>query len=170
MASGERLALTLEPAAGSTLSVEWDVDALRSLGDTVGDASPAWRLERGPDWERTSALRLISAAFDDGALLAVAALRPLGAEGHDADAVGAILVSAGGEVTHVHEALLSTEYGPDGTARRLGLELYEDSTGPPTRVVADRVGEVEGGDRAALTFRMEGTPGAGFHERIHAAG
>jgi hypothetical protein len=170
MPSGERLALTLEPAAGSPLSVEWDVDALRRLGDTVGDASPAWRLERGPDWERTSALRLIAAAFDDGALLAVAALRPLGAEGHDADAVGAILVSAEGEVTHVHEALLSTEYGPDGRARRLGLELYEDSTGPPTRIVADRVGEGGEGDRAALTFRMEGTPGAGFHERIHAGG
>ena len=84
---------------------------------------------------------MISASFDDGSLLAVAALRPLGVEGHDAEAVGAVLVAPQGEAAQLHEALLSTEYGPDGRARRLGLELYESSTDPPIRVVADRVAE-----------------------------
>ncbi len=67
----------------------------------------------------------------------------------------------------LHEALLSTEYGPDGRARRLGLELYESSTDRPIRVVADRVAEARDdadGERTALSLRMEGTPGAGLYE------
>ena len=72
-------------------------------------------------------------------------------------------------MARVHEALLSTEYGPDGSARRLGLELYEDSTGPPIRIVADRVADARqgaSGEQTALRLRMEGTPGTGLHELI----
>ena len=174
MPSGERLVLELDPAGGPALRVEWDVDALRERGAPSGqpgtaEAPPAWRLEPGPDWESTSALRLISATFDDGALLAVAALRPRGAAGHDADAVGAILVSAEGEVTRPHEILLSTEYGPDGTARRVGLELYQDLGGPPVRIAADRIagaGDGAGDEQTALALRMDGTLGTGLHELI----
>jgi hypothetical protein len=176
MPSGERLVLELDPAGGPALRIEWDVDALRELSASsgqpgAGEAPPAWRLEPGPDWERVSALRLISATFDDGALLAVAALRPRGAAGHDADAVGAILVSPEGEVTRPHEALLSTEYGPDGSARRLGLELYEDNAGPPVRIAADRIanaGDGAAGGWTALALRMDGTPGTGLHQLIEA--
>ena len=115
---------------------------------------------------------MISASFDDGALLAVAALRPRGAAGHDADAVGAILVSPEGEVTRPHEALLSTEYGPDGSARRLGLELYR-RTPPTRRSGSPRIGSPRlaggGGEQTALTLRMDGTPGTGLYELIAAA-
>jgi hypothetical protein len=176
MPSGDPLVLELSPADGPALRVEWDVEALRELSATprhpgAGEARPTWRLEREPDWEGASALRVISARFDDGALLAVAALRPRGAAGHDADAVGAVLVSAEGEVAQVHEALLSTEYGPDGSARRLGVELYGDSTGPPIRVVADRVADARpgaSGEQTALRLRMEGMPGTGVHELMPA--
>lgn len=176
MPSGDPLVLELGPAGWPALRVEWDVEALRELSATprqpgTGEARPAWRLEREPDWERLNALRVISASFDDGALLAVAALRPRGAAGHDADAVGAVLVSADGEVTQLHEALLSTEYGPDGKARRLGLELHEDPTGPPIRIVADRVADARlgaGGEQTALRLSMEGTPGTGLHELMPA--
>jgi hypothetical protein len=176
MPSGERLVLELGPPGGSALRVEWDVDALRDRDATrheagSGGATPVWRLEPEPDWERTSALRLISATFDDGALLAVAALRPRGAAGHDADAIGAIIVSPEGEVTRPREALLSTEYGPDGRARRLGLELYEEAGGPPVRIVADCINDARegaGDERTALALRMEGTPGTGVHELISA--
>ena len=112
---------------------------------------------------------MISASFDDGALLGVAALRPPGAAGHDADTVGAILVSPEGEASELHHALLSTEYGPDGRARRVGLELYEDPADPPTRVVGDRVAEARRGARGeqtALRLRMEGTSGTGVHELV----
>ena len=37
------------------------------------------------------------------------------------------------------EALLSTEYGPDGAPRRLGLELYATEGAIPIRVAADVV-------------------------------
>jgi hypothetical protein len=180
MPSNEPMVLELGPAGGGpALRVEWDVASLRELRTAghppgTGAPRPSWRLAREPDWESTSALRVISASFDDGALLAVAALRPREAAGHDADAVGAILMSPEGEVMRLHEALLSTEYGPDGMARRLGLELYEGSDGPPIRVVADRVEAGEGssqsgaGEETPLTFRMEGTPGTGFHEVIRA--
>ncbi len=173
MPSGDPLVLELGPAGEPALRVEWDVEALRELSAArqpgTGEARPTWRLEREPDWERASALRVISASFDDGALLAVAALRPRGAAGHDADAVGAILVSAQGDVARLNDALLSTEYGPDGRARRLGLELYEGSTGPPIRIVADRVADARegaGGQRTALRLRMEGIPGTGLHELV----
>jgi len=172
MPSGDPLVLELGPAGGPALRVEWDVEALRELSGAArqpgtGEARPAWRLEREPDWERSSALRVISASFDDGALLAVAALRPRGAAGHDADAVGAVVVSAQGEVAQLPDALLSTEYGPDGKARRLGLELYGDPTGPPIRIVADRVADArQGAGREQTKFRlkMEGISGAGLHE------
>src|SRR2546428_2678953 len=113
MPSVERLALTLEPAGGSALGVEWDEDVLRGLGAArqaaaTGEAPRAWQLEREPDWERTGALRLISAVFDDDALLGVVALRPRGAAGHDTDAIAALLVSAAGAVAPPHEALLFT--------------------------------------------------------------
>lgn len=172
MPNGETLALELGAADGPTLRVEWDLGALRELSagsrpPGATDARPSWRLEAEPGWDRAGVLRLISASFDDGSLLAVAALRPLGVEGHDAEAVGAVLVAPQGEAARLHEALLSTEYGPDGKARRLGLELYESSTDPPIRVVADRVadaGENADSERSALTLRMAGTPGAGLYE------
>jgi hypothetical protein len=112
---------------------------------------------------------VISASFEDGALLGVAALRPREAAGHDADAVGAVLVSPEGEVARPYEALLSTEYGPDGKARRLGLELYEEPTDPPVRVVADQLAQPRQGtgrEQTAFGLRMEGRSGTGLHELI----
>jgi hypothetical protein len=172
MPSGDPLLLELGPSGGPLLRIEWDAEALRELSATSHDpggrdARPIWRLEQDPDWDGASALRVISASFDDGALLGVAALRPREAAGHDADAVGAILVSPDGEVARPYEALLSTEYGPDGRARRLGLELYEEPTDPPVRVVADRLADARqgsGGEQTALTLRMDGTPGSGVYE------
>jgi hypothetical protein len=170
MPSADPLVLELGPSGGPVLRVEWDVEALRELSSGSRDhARPTWRLERDPDWEGASALRVISASFEDGALLGVVALRPREAPGHDADAVGAVLVSSEGEVARPHEALLSTEYGPDGRARRLGLELYEGPTDPPLRVVADRLAEpgpAPAWERTALRLRMEGTPGTGLHELV----
>jgi hypothetical protein len=174
MSDGDPLVLELGPAGGPTMRVEWDAAALRKLNAPPGDpgaaeAPPTWRLETEPDWDSTGTLRVISAGFDDGALLAVAALRPRAAAGHDADTVGAILVSAEGEVAELHDVLLSIEYGPNGKARRLGMELYGDSSDRPIRVVADRIAEARQGARSeqtALTLRMEGTSGVGLHELV----
>ena len=176
MPSGDPLVLDLGSAGGPAVRIEWDVEALRELTATkphqgADQARPPWRLGQEPDWDRAAALRVLSAGFDDGALLAVAALRPREPVGHDTDVVGAVLISPQGEATQLHEALLSTEYGPDGRARRLGLELYEEPSEPPVRVVADRVAEARerpGGEQTALRLRMDGTPGAGVYELIEA--
>ena len=174
MADGDPLVLTLGPAGGHTIRVEWDAAVLQELNARPRDADdieapPTWRLETEPGGDSAGTLRVISASFDDGALLGVAALRPPGAAGHNAEAVGAILVSSEGEATELHHALLSTEYGPDGRTRRVGLELYEDPADPPTRVVGDRVAEAGQGARSeqiALRLRMEGTSGTGVHELV----
>ena len=133
MPSGDPLVLDLGPPGGPAVRIEWDLEALRELTANKPDpgadqARPTWRLAQEPDWDLAGALRVVSASFDDGALLAIAALRPREAVGHDAEEVGAVLISPQGEATRLHEALLSTEYGPDGKARRLGLELYEEPT------------------------------------------
>ena len=174
MAEGEPLALTLGASGGPRIRVEWDAAALGELNARPLDADdtegpPSWRLETDPGGDGTGTLRVISASFDDGALLGVAALRPPGATGHDADTVGAILVSAEGEASELHHALLSPEYGPDGRPRRVGLELYEDPADPPTRVAGDCVAEARRGPRGeqtALRLRMEGTSGTGVHEVV----
>jgi hypothetical protein len=181
MPGSEPLTLELAAAVGATPRIEWDVESLRQLqagadGAAPEDAGPSWRLVTEPDWDAVRALLVISAGFDDGALLAVAALRPKEADGHDADAVGGALISAEGDVIRLHEVLLSVEYGPDGSPRRLGLELYEGADGPPIRVAADRVETVEapsGGkarEQAPLRLRMEGTPGTGLHELVRRPG
>jgi hypothetical protein len=175
MPSGEPLVMELAARDAPVVRLEWDVEALRELSLSAPPgadrAQSAWRLDTEPDWERASALRVISAGFEDGALLAVAALRPREAAGHDAEAVGAVLVSAEGDATQVHEAFLSTEYGPDGTARRLGLELYEGPEDPPIRVAADRLAEEReghGGEQTALKLTMDGMPGTGLYELMPA--
>jgi hypothetical protein len=133
--------------------VVWDLERLRAVGP--GDEA-AWRIETEPDWSTVEALRLLWASFEDGSGLAVAALRPTGAAGHDAEAVAGFLVDPEGEPRPLQEVLISTEHGPDGAPRRLGLELYEEEGAIPLRVAAD--GERE------VSVRIDGRAGKGRYE------
>ena len=143
-------------AALGAARVVWDPDGLRSLLEDTG--GKPWRLEGDLDWPATEAVRIVSAGFEDGTSLAVAALRPAGAGGHDAETVVGFLVTPDGEPQPLHEVLISTELGPDGHARRLGLELYEDEDLMPLRAAAD--GEVE------MAFRLEGRRGRGRYDHL----
>ena len=171
MPSGEPAAVTLEPVNGGILRMSWDRDALEAhlRGEPGGWLRSPWTMEAEVDWERAEEVRLISALFEDGGELAIAAARPRGAAGHDQDAVAARLVRAGEQVP-VAEVLLSTEYDREGLARRLGVELVLDPDSPPLRIAADREGEVEirGGDElretARLNLRLEGGRGTGLYE------
>lgn len=168
--SSDGLAVELSPPQGRTARIEWDQGALRSLAELGGETPLTWSLGREPDWERLEALRVLSAAFEDGTLVAIAALRPADVPGHDAEVVSGLLLEPGGEAQPVEEVLISTEFGPDGAERRLGLELYADPDGPPKRVVADRdtsrVGTSLVTDRerhyTGMDFRMEGMRGYGL--------
>jgi hypothetical protein len=166
MTSAEEIAVALDGGDGNgNLRVEWDPDRLRALDG--GPADEGWRLEGEIDWSRTGSLRVVSAAFEDGALLALAALRPAGAAGHDAETVRAVLVEVDGGPAELERALISTEYDGAGNVARIGLELYPDAEEPPLRVSAERRDKTSAATRQAgrestrLSFRMEGKPGAG---------
>jgi hypothetical protein len=134
-------------------------------------ARAAWELESVPDWSRLDAIRLVSAAFEDGAALAVAAVRPRDARGHGDDAVAARLIDAQGLETATAEALVSVEYDSAHIPRRLGIELWPDVDSPPLRIAADRERPADGpapgdDDNVPMTFRLNGVAGRGTYETV----
>jgi hypothetical protein len=163
--SADALVLELEPAGAR---IEWSPDALRALASGE-PAEAAWRLEGDVDWEAVESLGVVSAAFEDGRLLALVASRPAGAVGHDAASPRGVLVQPDGEVVELAEALLSTEYDAEGAPSRIGLELYPELDGIPLRVAADRMSPARldaGAEATPMSFRLEGTDGAGLFERV----
>jgi hypothetical protein len=175
--AAEASSITLElPAGDRPVRLSWDRDAAESLaaeGDD-GPARSAWRTEEEPDWEHAEALRLVSAVFEDGRTVVLAALRPKGATGHDRDLVAHCLETTGEPVT-ITEALLSTEYDADGVPRRIGLELWVEPDSPPLRLAGDRRGEAEvSGDGTrrellAMSYRLDGVAGVGTYELLRPA-
>jgi hypothetical protein len=142
--AGPELALELPGGA-----IVWGLEALRELET----ADPPWRLDFEPDWSRAEAIRVLSGSFEDGTLLAVAAWRPHGAEGHGDDAVVGALIAADGEARVMEEVLLSVQLDASGKPSRIGLELYEIEDSIPERVAGDGARE--------LRLRMGGVAGRG---------
>ena len=170
MADLEPAVIAVELAGGEGARLRW---VPRPPDDGNGAAPPSpWELDAEPDWRRLDSIRLVSALFDDGVALGLAALRPRSARGHGEDVVVARMAGAEGEPTMASEALVSVEYDADGAPRRLGLELWMDPDSSPLRVAADRVGDAgPQGDREAvpMRFRLDGTGGAGLYEVIRPA-
>jgi len=164
--------LALGPAEGIT--VVWDRAAVKAIAKEGVQEEATWRLE-GELRPGFSALRVISGATDDGALLLLCAARPEGATHHDEEAVAALVVAPEGEPEEIEEALVSTEYTADGSIRRLGLELYKENDDYPVRAAGDATDtastEGDGGrrDRAELAFRLDGSAGAALYEVVHPA-
>ena len=150
--------------AGERLAFDWPLDRLQAFDGSEGDT--IWELEGELDWDEIEVVRVLTARFEDGRCLALAAIHPAGAEGHGDDAIAGVLVSDD-EPEALAEALVSTEYGADGEVRRIGLELYHEHEGLPLRVAGDvtSVSEhVDGGvvhKGIALAARA-GTPGTGL--------
>lgn len=168
MANAETIAVEV---AGDGVRVEWARDRLGTLaGAGTPHEAPLWRFDGEPDWDAIESLRVISAAFEDGRMLALVATRPPNADGHDVAQVRGALVQAGGEVVELAEALLSTEYDAGGAPSRIGLELYTYPDAIPLRVAADRAGDGargdEGRDVIPMSFRLEGAQGAGRLELV----
>ena len=121
--------------------------------------------------------RAIGVVFSDGGLLALSAERPAGAGGHGDESVTAVLCDPDGAPREVTEALLSTEYGPDGVQRRATLELWTDGEdGQPLRGAGTLIGAAEarkpGGLAEVAFFRwaLEGREGLGHYELVRADG
>ena len=127
----------------------------------------AWELESEPDWTGLEGIRLVSAVFEDGATLGVAAVRPRDARGHGDDAVAARFLDAEGALMATSDALLSVEYDSSSMPRRLGIELWPDADSAPLRIAADREpGDVDDRDAVDLTFRLGGVAGRGIYETL----
>jgi len=76
-----------------------------------------------PDWDRISSTRTVGAWLDDGTGMALSAVRPAGATGHEPEATWAAVFGTGGS-RRVDEPRLSTTYDEEGRQRRAGLELW----------------------------------------------
>jgi hypothetical protein len=137
--------------------------------------APTWHLHGEIDWSAYESLQVVSAAVE-GDTLALAALRPAGAKGHDADLLAAGFTRAGEEEpAGIEQALMSVEHGPDGSMRRIGVELWLGG-GVGLRIAADRGSEseisAESGVRresTPLRVRMDGREGEGVHDLLSAA-
>jgi hypothetical protein len=169
METADPIILELETSPGASARIEWDPERLRALRSPRIETG-CWRLGGEPDWSAVSALRVISAAFEDGRLLALAAIRPAGAEGHGEESVGGVIVQPDGSRAELASALISAEYDAEGVPRRIGLELYTDPEEAPLRGAGDRLPErIERGNGShvvPMDFRLEGTPGTGLLERL----
>jgi hypothetical protein len=159
---------TISVELGGEVRLVWDLGLLAQAG--TGDQSP-WRLEGELDWGRFESLRVVSAALGDEKIV-LAAVRPVGAEGHDEDGVIAARLLPDADVETAADALLSLEYDGAGALRRIGMELWRGD-GAPLRVAADRTAEPatateEGLQREStpLRVRVDGREGAGVHDLV----
>jgi hypothetical protein len=117
--------------------------------------------------------RSIGIVFADGGLLALSAKRPEGAAEHGDETLAAVLCDPDGAPVEVSEALLSTEYGPDGVQRRATLELWVDGEeGQPLRgagtVISSSPVKRPGLSSEVAFFRwsLEGREGLGHYEIV----
>ncbi len=146
--------------------------------DCLGQRGHQWG---APDWDRIALARTVSAWFDGGHGVALASVRPDGAESHAAEAVTACLLD-GDAITAIAEPLLSTTLDGEGRQRRASLELWEepDDREREGRAYAHRAaGEAVCGttldlgrlrlDCAFFRWRMEGRQGVGRYDVLRRA-
>ena len=154
-------------ATGATLEVfAARVEGKWGLGERrrVEATGRIVRTSGDPDWASVELVRSLTAVLDDGSLLVVAAARPTGAAGHGDEVVEAALVDSEGAGTRFEEALLSTEYGPDGRHRRAGVELWAPGDAAPLRGAGTLIGGA--GGVAFLRFNVNGAAGTARYELV----
>jgi hypothetical protein len=146
--ANSELAVTLEDG----VRVEWDAERLARFANPSPDAVPEkpWHLAGSmPDWDRWRSLRILSAAFEDGALVAFASLRPRKAKGHDEDSSGSFLVREGAPA-RFEDFLVSVQFDGAGGLRRVNVEAYLDADGVPLRLSGDVLSRESSGTSADL--------------------
>jgi hypothetical protein len=121
--------------------------------------------------------RSIGIVFSDGGLLALSAVQAPGSSEHGEERVTAVLCGPDGAPVEVSEALLSTEYGPDGVQRRATLELWVDAEGgQPLRGAGTLISaaKIRGpdlfSDIAFFRWSVEGREGLGHYELVRGDG
>ncbi len=162
----EVFGLEFETPEGERLYFEWNPQSLASLDGEPSESAP-WQLDGELDWDEIELIRVLSAQFEDGRLLGLAALRPAGAEGHGQEVVVCVLADGDGEANAIDETLLSVEYDAGGLPRRVGLELHRGEGAIPLRVAGNATAVVRAADGAAertsasFELRLSGSVGRG---------
>ena len=162
----EGVVFELADPSGEPLRIAWSGEALAGLDPAARAQEPVWQLGGELDWGEIEALRVLSARLGDQRTVAVVALRPSAASGHGDEIVSGALGDEEG-FDGLEQTLLSTEYGPDGLPRRIGLELYRGDAGLPLRVAGEAIATeiTDDGDTrrtsAALELRCAGLAGVG---------
>ena len=120
--------------------------------------------------------RSIGVVFSDGGLFALSAIRPAGAERHGEERIAAVLCDPDGAPVELSEALISTEYGPDGVQRRVTLELWvDDEGGAPMRGSGTLISAAPvrqpglAADIAFFRWTLDGREGLGHYEIVRSA-
>ena len=121
--------------------------------------------------------RSIGIVFSDGGLLTLTSSQPPGEGGHAEEEIAAVLCDPDAAPIEFEEALLSTEYGEDGTQRRATLELWTSAeAGRPLRgagtlisAIAVKRGRLDS-RIAFFRWSFEGREGLGHYEVARADG
>ena len=128
-----------------------------------------------PDWERIGSTRTLAAWLADGTGVALSAVRPADAGGHEPEAIWAAVLGPAGAL-RVDDPRLSTTYDEDGRQRRAGLELWVGGDDDwPRRATGEVVcgSTLELGhlrlDCAFVRWRMEGYDGVGRYDVLRRA-
>jgi hypothetical protein len=143
-AAGAELSVAGTLAEGVVAGGEGVVEGFEQAATCEGTVDGAPVTGTGRRGERggvggVASVRDVSAWFEDG-VVAVTALRPRKAKGHDQDAVHAAVIDPEG-FGPVIEPRLSTVYAGDGRVRRVGMELWsEDEEAPALRLAAEASG------------------------------
>jgi len=148
------------------------VDGEEQVVDCTGERS---RRLGTLDGKRFAALRTVSAWFGDADGLAVLAVRPRRARGHDSELVDGVLLE-GGLPVRVTDPRLSSTYTADGVPKRVGLELWlgeADSDQYARRAAGEAIGRpAVCGDpplrSELLRWRMQGREGIGVYDLLRA--
>jgi hypothetical protein len=145
--------------------------------DGLGQRGHSWG---APDWERIALARTVAAWLADDLSVSLTAIRPAGADHHEAELLAATVVSRDAEsdgprAVPVADARLSTTYDGDGRQRAAGLELLMDGDG----FARQAAGEVLCGtsldlgrlrlDCAFFRWRMERRVGYGRYDVLRRA-
>lgn len=134
-------------------------------------------------WKKIELARSVSAWFEPGRAVMLAALRPAGGAGHADEALTAHLIEPGSDgedtepaVVEIAEPRLSTVYDGEGRQKRAGMELWRDEDdGFARRIAGEAVcgTSLELGrltlDAAFFRWRMEGRVGVGRYDVLRRA-
>ncbi len=126
--AGSDLSLSPTPPDAASEGIDGSLELCRvigavTLGGAVREIDCSGVRSRPLPSGRFDSSRLLAAWFPGGAGLALLAIRPAGAKGHERDSVLAA-VRGEHEPATVFDPRLSTTYEADGTPRRLGVELW----------------------------------------------